>query len=35
MADLRMTRSLEERFLEIVGSGEVEHQKLSWLEAER
>lgn len=35
MAGLKVTSSLEERFLELVGSGQVERQKLSWLEAER
>jgi ABC-2 type transport system ATP-binding protein len=34
MAELRLTGSLEERFLELVGAGQLEKQKLSWLEAE-
>jgi len=33
MAELRLTGSLEERFLEAVGADHVERQKLSWLEA--
>jgi len=32
MESLRQNGSLEERFLEVVGAGEVERQKLSWLE---
>jgi len=32
MTDLRRTGSLEERFLELVGAGHFEPQKLSWLE---
>ena len=32
MEDIRKTGSLEERFLEVVGSGQTETQKLSWLE---
>jgi hypothetical protein len=32
MANLRDGGTLEERFLEVVGSGEHESQKLSWLE---
>jgi hypothetical protein len=32
MADIRRDGSLEERFLAAVGSGQVEAQKLSWLE---
>jgi ABC-2 type transport system ATP-binding protein len=35
MAELRLTGSLEERFLEVVGADQVERQKLSWLEAGR
>jgi ABC-2 type transport system ATP-binding protein len=35
MAELRLNSTLEERFLEVVGADQVEHQKLSWLEAER
>ena len=35
MAELRKTGSLEERFLQLVGAGHVEPQKLSWLEGER
>lgn len=35
MADLRQNGSLEERFLEVVGAGQFERQKLSWLEADR
>lgn len=34
MDELRRNGSLEERFLQIVGAGQVERQKLSWLEAE-
>jgi len=32
MADIRQTGTLEERFLAVVGSGQTEPQKLSWLE---
>ncbi|NLS95659.1 MAG: ABC transporter ATP-binding protein [Planctomycetaceae bacterium] len=32
MDDVRQNGSLEERFLEVVGNGQVEKQKLSWLE---
>jgi hypothetical protein len=32
MEDLRQTGSLEDKFLAVVGSHEVEAQKLSWLE---
>ena len=35
MAALRQTGSLEERFLEVVGAGQIEQQKLSWLEGGR
>jgi ABC-2 type transport system ATP-binding protein len=35
MAALRGTSSLEERFLQVVGAGESEQHKLSWLESER
>lgn len=35
MAELRLSGTLEERFLEVVGADQVERQKLSWLEAER
>jgi len=35
MAALRGDGSLEERFLSVVGAGEFERQKLSWLEGER
>lgn len=35
MADLRQKGSLEDRFLEVVGAGHLEQQKLSWLEGER
>ena len=35
MAMLRGDGSLEERFLSVVGAGEFERQKLSWLEADR
>jgi len=35
MAELRQNGSLEERFLQVVGAGLFEPQKLSWLEAER
>ena len=35
MEDLRREGSLEERFLEVVGAGELERQKLSWLEADK
>jgi len=35
MAALRGTSSLEERFLQVVGAGENEQHKLSWLESER
>jgi ABC-2 type transport system ATP-binding protein len=33
MEELRQNGSLEERFLEVVGAGQLERQKLSWLEA--
>ncbi len=33
MAELRLTSSLEERFLQVVGADHLEGQKLSWLEA--
>ena len=33
MEELRRTGSLEDKFLEVVGQGEHESQKLSWLEA--
>src|SRR2546421_1119519 len=33
MADIRSKGSLEERFLELVGAGQVERHRLSWLEA--
>jgi ABC-2 type transport system ATP-binding protein len=32
MEELRRNGSLEDRFLEVVGRGEAEAQKLSWLE---
>ena len=32
MYEIRQTGSLEERFLATVGAGQVETQKLSWLE---
>jgi len=32
MDEIRAGGSLEERFLEAVGSDNIEHQKLSWLE---
>jgi ABC-2 type transport system ATP-binding protein len=35
MAQLRLNGSLEDRFLQVVGADQVEHQRLSWLEAER
>jgi ABC-2 type transport system ATP-binding protein len=35
MVELRAKGSLEERFLEAVGAGQFEPQKLSWLESER
>lgn len=35
MADLRQKGTLEDRFLEVVGAGHQEQQKLSWLEGER
>ncbi len=35
MAQVRQNGSLEERFLQVVGADQIEHQKLSWLEAER
>ena len=35
MAELRLSGSLEEHFLEIVGADQLERRKLSWLEAER
>ena len=35
MAALRQNGSLEERFLEVVGAGQIERQKLSWLEGGR
>jgi ABC-2 type transport system ATP-binding protein len=35
MEALRRNGSLEERFLEVVGAGQVERQKLSWLEGGR
>jgi ABC-2 type transport system ATP-binding protein len=35
MAELRISGSLEEHFLEIVGADQLERRKLSWLEAER
>ena len=35
MAVLRGDGSLEERFLSVVGAGQVERQKLSWLESDR
>jgi ABC-2 type transport system ATP-binding protein len=34
MVELQQGRSLEDRFLEVVGSGELESQRLSWLEGE-
>jgi ABC-2 type transport system ATP-binding protein len=33
MEDLRQSGSLEDKFLAVVGTGELEQQKLSWLEA--
>jgi len=35
MAEMRLSGSLEEHFLEVVGADQLERQKLSWLEAER
>ena len=35
MAEMRISGSLEEHFLEVVGADQLERQKLSWLEAER
>jgi len=35
MEALRQNGSLEERFLEVVGAGQLEQQKLSWLEGGR
>jgi ABC-2 type transport system ATP-binding protein len=35
MEALRRNGSLEERFLEVVGAGQIEQQKLSWLEGSR
>jgi ABC-2 type transport system ATP-binding protein len=35
MTELRQNGTLEERFLQVVGAGQFERQKLSWLEAER
>jgi len=35
MEALRQNGSLEERFLEVVGAGQIEQQKLSWLEGAR
>ena len=35
MADLRRSGTLEDRFLQVVGAGQVERQKLSWLEVDR
>ena len=35
MAEMRLSGSLEEHFLEIVGADQLERRKLSWLEAER
>jgi len=35
MAEMRISGSLEEHFLEIVGADQLERRKLSWLEAER
>ena len=32
MEQIRQSGSLEERFLEVVGSDQIERQKLSWLE---
>jgi hypothetical protein len=32
MDEIRSSGSLEERFLEAVGSGQIERQTLSWLE---
>jgi ABC-2 type transport system ATP-binding protein len=32
MEDIRQSGSLEEKFLEVVGSDQIERQKLSWLE---
>jgi ABC-2 type transport system ATP-binding protein len=34
MAELRLNKTLEERFLEVVGAEQLENQKLSWLEKE-
>jgi ABC-2 type transport system ATP-binding protein len=34
MGELRLTGSLEERFLQVVGADQIDKQKLSWLEAE-
>jgi ABC-2 type transport system ATP-binding protein len=33
MAELRLTGSLEDKFLQVVGAGQLERQTLSWLEA--
>ena len=33
MEELRRSGSLEDKFLEVVGNGEHEPQKLSWLES--
>jgi len=35
MAELRLNKTLEERFLEVVGAEQLEAQKLSWLEREQ
>ena len=35
MDEMRQNGSLEERFLQVVGAGQFERQKLSWLEGER
>jgi len=35
MAELRLNKTLEERFLEVVGAEQLENQKLSWLEKEQ
>jgi hypothetical protein len=35
MAEMRLSGSLEEHFLEVVGADQLERRKLSWLEAER
>ena len=35
MAEMRISGSLEEHFLEVVGADQLERRKLSWLEAER